>query len=542
MNDMSSKQQQIESLNSEIQILQKKLDSKSKAFAILINELETLKHERDQFKSLVDSLQEKCVQLKKQLTNKIDPLSTIHHSQVVYEHSNDIDPLSTIHHSQVVYEHSNDIKCESLKEKESTIHILKTALKNIQDEKETLQTKIDELTRELNDVKGDLSIFRQKRHRTRVNSNQKDYDNKEINNHNEEQTILLERLEQSNERINQLDNDLKLIVCQKEELEIERDSFKTKYSKLNQELNKILNGNEKHIVDIELVLSENRFLKEKINELIQEKNLLATNAAKYKELLQTHRSAYNRLGKVQSSGSILTHKQVRSLINQSYLVPNTPETEQDLRSIAEALYENIKDKNITIIHQRKTNKILANRVTELEELLAESNLASKSDQTSSLVNLLDRTPTPTISDSVTSEFVNSIDELQLPSPTQILSFSQTWSTSSSSNRTSEDDINNKIKIIKNIPTAIKNTLEFHQSTKIRSKSESIDLEMDDPLQLTSLTSSIAYLEERDLIPPITPDYDLHSSTQENIELLNNNLDKNPTLQTDKKSTTSNLSC
>ncbi|CAF3785815.1 unnamed protein product [Rotaria sp. Silwood1] len=506
MNNMSVKQQQFESLNSEIQILQKKLDSKTKAFAILINELETLKHERDQFKSLVDSLQEKCVQLKKQLTNKIDPLSTIHHSQIVYEHPND-----------------------------PTIHLLKTALKNVQDEKETLQTKIDELTRELNDVKGDLSIFRQKRHRTRINSTQKDHDDKELNNHNEEQTILLKRLEQSNERINQLDNDLKIIVCQKEELEIERDSFKTKYSKLNQELNKILNGNEKHIVDIELVLSENRYLKEKINELIQEKNLLAANTAKYKDLLQTHRSAYNRLGKVQSSGNILTNKQVRSLINQSYLVPNTADTEQDLRSIAEALYENIKDKNITIIHQRKTNKILANRVAELEKLLAESNLASKSDQTSSLINLLDRSPTPTISDSATSEFVNSIDELQQPSPTQIISFSQTWPTSSSSSasiRTSEDDFNNKIKTIKHTPTAIKSTLECHQSTKLRSKSESIDLEMDDPLQLTSLTSSIAYLEERDLIPPTTPDSDHHSSNQEDIEqlqqLLNTAIDKNTT--------------
>ncbi|CAF2755901.1 unnamed protein product [Rotaria sp. Silwood2] len=522
MNDMSVKQQQIESLNSEIQILQKKLDSKTKAFAILINELETLKHERDQFKSLVDSLQEKCGQLKKQLTNKIDPLSTIHHSQIVYENPND-----------------------------STIHLLKTALKNVQDEKETLQTKIDELIRELNDVKGDLSIFRQKRHRTRIGSNQKDHDDKEINHHNEEQTILLKRLEQSNERINQLDNDLKLIVCQKEELEIERDSFKTKFCKLNQELNKILNGNEKHIVDIELVLSENRYLKEKINELIQEKNLLAANAAKYKELLQTHRSAYNRLGKVQSSGSILTNKQVRSLINQSYLVPNTPETEQDLRSIAEALYDNIKDKNITIIHQRKTNKVLANRVTELENLLAESSLASKSDQTSSLINLLDRAPTPTISDSATSEFVNSIDELQQPSPTQIISFSQTWPTPTSPPiRTSEDDFNNKIKTMKNTPAAIKNTLECHQSTKIRSKSESIDLEMDDPLQLTTLTSSIAYLEERDLIPPTTPDHDLHLSNQDDIDhlqkLLNTAIDKNITRQstqiTNSKSTASNLTC
>ena len=81
-----------------------------------------------------------------------------------------------------------------------------------------MQTKIEELTHELNDVKGDLSvdtflfvnlkhivlfakIFRQKRHRTRIDSNQKENNGKEINDHKEEQTILLERLEQANERV-----------------------------------------------------------------------------------------------------------------------------------------------------------------------------------------------------------------------------------------------------------------------------------------------------------------------------------------------------
>lgn len=59
------------------------MDSKSKAFAILINELEGLRHERDQFKSLADSLQEKCVQLKKQIHAKIEPLAPFHSSQPV---------------------------------------------------------------------------------------------------------------------------------------------------------------------------------------------------------------------------------------------------------------------------------------------------------------------------------------------------------------------------------------------------------------------------------------------------------------------------
>ena len=38
------------------------------------------------------------------------------------------------------------------------MHLLKSALKTIQDEKEVLQAKVDELTRELSDVKGDLMV------------------------------------------------------------------------------------------------------------------------------------------------------------------------------------------------------------------------------------------------------------------------------------------------------------------------------------------------------------------------------------------------
>lgn len=128
------------------------------------------------------------------------------------------------------------------------------------------------------------------------------------------------------------------------------------------------------------------------------------------------------------------------------------------------------------------------------------------DQTSTLLNLLDRPPTPPIPDSATSQFINSIDDQQQQtSPTQIFNFSSTWTTSpSASNRVSEDDISNKIKGIKShTSTSMKSTLECHQSRKIRHKSDSVDLEMDDPLQSPTLTP-IAYLEERDLLPPKSP--------------------------------------
>ena len=100
--------------------------------------------------------------------------------------------------------------------------------------------------------------------------------------------------------------------------------------------------------------------------------------------------------------------------------------------------------------------------------------------------------------------MNSIDDQQT-SPTQIFTFSPTWPTPSSlSNRISDEDLTNKIKGTKpTTPTLGKSTLECHQSRKLRKKSDSIELEMDDPLQSPTLTSSIAYLEERDLIPPLS---------------------------------------
>jgi len=47
---------------------------------------------------------------------------------------------------------------------------------------------------------------------------------------------------------------------------------------------------------------------------------------------------------------------VQNLLKQSHIIPTTPEIENDLQSIAVALFDNLKDKNVIITHQRKTNK------------------------------------------------------------------------------------------------------------------------------------------------------------------------------------------
>ena len=149
--------------------------------------------------------------------------------------------------------------------------------------------------------------------------------------------------------------------------------------------------------------------------------------------------------------------------------------------------------------------------------------------------MLDQSPTPPIPDGATDQFINSLDEQQQQiSPTQIFTFSSTWPTSPPlSTRISEEDNSNKTKGIKHQTTTLtKSTLECHQSRKIRNKSDSVDLEMDDPLQSPTLAASIAYLEETDLIPPVSRSTSITESMFYfflNIYLKNNFLDSTPNL-------------
>jgi len=48
------------------------------------------------------------------------------------------------------------------------------------------------------------------------------------------------------------------VLDEKEELVTERDAFKAKYNRLNVELNYILRGDERRVVDIDALCMENR--------------------------------------------------------------------------------------------------------------------------------------------------------------------------------------------------------------------------------------------------------------------------------------------
>jgi predicted nucleic acid-binding Zn-ribbon protein len=157
------------------------------------------------------------------------------------------------------------------------VKILKDLIKQLQKEKFELIQKYEDTQQQLNDSRSDLRLLREQIVRQRVGSFNEgltttiklDFDETDLftpfkinlvnvpsnslappekkpistslstsnisslaaNNVKEN---LIKEIEMLREQKTTIENDLKLILCQKEEIEIERDSFKSKYLKLNE--------------------------------------------------------------------------------------------------------------------------------------------------------------------------------------------------------------------------------------------------------------------------------------------------------------------
>ncbi|XP_027944856.1 coiled-coil domain-containing protein 149 [Eumetopias jubatus] len=187
-----------------------------------------------------------------------------------------------------------------------------------------------------------------------------------------EREDLVQQLERAKEQIESLEHDLQASVDELQDVKEERSSYQDKVERLNQELNHILGGHENRIIDVDALCMENRYLQERLKQLHEEVNLLKSNIAKYKNALERRK---NSKGQSKSSSSALTGvlsaKQVQDLLSEDHgcSLPATPQSISDLKSLATALLETIHEKNMVIQHQRQTNKILGNRVAELEKKL-----------------------------------------------------------------------------------------------------------------------------------------------------------------------------
>lgn len=106
---------------------------------------------------------------------------------------------------------------------------------------------------------------------------------------------FIKEIELLRDQKNLIENDLKLAICQKEEIEIERDSFKDKYLKLNKFLldsstdlnnnNKEENLNNRISYNIDEIMSQNKYLNETNKSLKEELEILKNNLKKYKQAM-----------------------------------------------------------------------------------------------------------------------------------------------------------------------------------------------------------------------------------------------------------------
>ncbi|XP_076992630.1 coiled-coil domain-containing protein 149 isoform X1 [Tamandua tetradactyla] len=318
-------------LVSEYLVCKRKLESKKEALLILSKELDTCQQERDQYKLMANQLRERHQSLKKKYRELID----------------------------------GDLSLPPEKRKQANLAQL---LRDSQDRNKHLGEEIKELQQRLGEVQGDNKLLRMTIAKQRLGD--EEIGVRHFAAHERED--LVQQLETAKEQIESLEHDLQASVDELQDVKGERSSYQDKVERLNQELNHILGGNENRIIDVDALCMENRYLQERLKQLHEEANLLKSNIAKYKNALERRK---NTKGQGRSSSSALTGvlsaKQVQDLLSEDHgcSLPATPQSISDLKSLATALLETIHEKNMVIQHQRQTNKILGNRVAELEKKL-----------------------------------------------------------------------------------------------------------------------------------------------------------------------------
>ncbi|XP_015272236.1 PREDICTED: coiled-coil domain-containing protein 149 isoform X1 [Gekko japonicus] len=318
-------------LVSEYLICKRKLESKKEALLILSKELDTCQQERDQYKLMANQLREKHQSLKKKYRELID----------------------------------GDPSLPPEKRKQANLAQL---LSDSRDRNKRLGEEIKELQQRLGEVQGDNKLLRMTIAKQRLGD--EEVGARHFAPHERED--LVQQLERAREQIETLQHDLQAALDELQDIKEERSFYQDKSDRLNQELNHVLGGHINRIIDVDALCMENRYLHERLKQIQEEVNLLKSNIVKYKNALERRKnSKTNSKSNSSALTGVLSAKQVQELLSEDHgcSLPVTPQSISDLKSLATALLETIHEKNMVIQHQRQTNKILGNRVAELEKKL-----------------------------------------------------------------------------------------------------------------------------------------------------------------------------
>ncbi|XP_034471378.1 coiled-coil domain-containing protein 149-like isoform X1 [Hippoglossus hippoglossus] len=318
-------------LVSEFLVCRRKMESKKEALLILSKELDTCQQERDQYKLMANQLRERHQGLKKKYRELIDG-----------------DP-------SLPPEKRNQVNLAQL-------------LRDSRERAKQLGEEVKELTQRLTEAQGDNKLLRMTITRQRLGD--EEVGARHFAAHEREDLVL--QLERAGLQMEEMEHLTKALTDELQDVKAERSVFREKADRINVELNHILGNHEARIIDVDALCMENKYLHDRFSQLQEEVNLLKSNIMKYKTALE-RRKYSSTYGKSNSSPltGVLSAKQVQEMLLEEHgcSLPATPQSISDLKSLATALLETIHEKNLVIQHQRHTNRILGNRVADLEKKL-----------------------------------------------------------------------------------------------------------------------------------------------------------------------------
>ncbi|XP_026854631.2 coiled-coil domain-containing protein 149-B isoform X2 [Electrophorus electricus] len=329
MNPSRRSESDWQGLVNEFLVCKRKLESKKEALLILSKELDTCQQERDQFKLMANQLRERHQGLKKKYRELIDGDPTL------------------------PPEKRNQMNLAQL-------------LRDAHEKNRQLSDEVKELSQRLAEVQGDNKVLRMTITRQRLGDEEVGVRHFPAH----EREDLVQQLESARDQNEELGHSLKAATDELQDVRAERKVYQEKAQRLNLEINRVLGCHGNRILDVDALCMENRYLHERFVQLQEEVSLLKSNLMKYKSALESKKNCkvYSNANSSALTG-VLSAKQVQELLlseENGCSLPVTPQSISDLKSLATALLETIHEKNMVIQHQRQTNKILGNRVAELE--------------------------------------------------------------------------------------------------------------------------------------------------------------------------------
>ncbi|RNA12614.1 coiled-coil domain-containing protein [Brachionus plicatilis] len=351
--------------NETIETLQQKLHIKTESLQLLNRQLEQCNKEKTEYKRLIDQLYEKNLSLKKTLFFK-------ENSPEQGDYSSNLESSSSLF---------SDIDCDDY------TRVLKDLVKSLQKERSELIRKNEDLSQQLVDYKADLKLLREQNVRQRVGTYLEGLTLGDFNSSpekvkstmstsisfsciNDVRQSLIKEIEELREQNTTIENDLKMALCQKEELEIERDSFKDKYFKLNN----FVEDSSSHLgIRVDELVSKNKYLSDMINNLKEEIGMLRQNGKKSTDINQKLHPISNYKQKVDFF-----------IQNNHDLGQNLAALLDESKCVINLLVDGLNDKLVAFQHQKKVNKMLASRVQDLEKQINILNNGELSNDTSLL--------------------------------------------------------------------------------------------------------------------------------------------------------------